>query len=60
VVVLTTSAEEADVRGCYELGANTYITKPVDYSKFLEAVITIGRYWLCVAETPANGERRQP
>ncbi len=59
VVVLTTSADEADVLGCYELGANTYITKPVQYGKFLEAVVTIGRYWLCVAEIPRNGEGGQ-
>lgn len=52
VVVLTTSSDEADVRGCYDRGANTYITKPVEFSKFLEAVIAIGRYWLHIAEIP--------
>ena len=52
VVVLTTSSEEADVLGCYDIGANTYITKPVEFDNFLEAVVTIGEYWLCIARIP--------
>ena len=52
VVVLTTSSEEADILGCYEMGANTYISKPVEFAGFLRAATTIGRYWLCVAEIP--------
>ncbi len=58
VVVLTTSSEEADVLGCYDKGANTYICKPVEFDKFLDAVITIGRYWLCIAEVPPVGDKR--
>ena len=52
VVVLTTSNENADVLGCYDVGANTYITKPVDFDNFLEAVVTIGQYWLSIAKIP--------
>lgn len=55
VVVLTTSSEEADMLGCYDKGANTYITKPVEFEKFLQAVITIGRYWLSIAAVPDKG-----
>lgn len=55
IVVLTTSGEEADVLNCYDDGANTYIIKPVDFNKFLEAVITIGQYWLSIASVPQNG-----
>ena len=46
VVMLTTSQEEADVRTSYELGANSYIVKPVDFEKFLEVVRRIDLYWL--------------
>jgi two-component system response regulator len=56
-VVLTTSSEEADVRGCYEKGANTYITKPVEYTSFLETVVTIGEYWLSLARSPITAEK---
>ena len=54
VVVLTTSSEEADVLACYDKGANTYIIKPVEFDNFLDAVITIGQYWLCIAEIPGD------
>lgn len=56
VVVLTMSSEEADVLGCYDLGANTYIVKPVSFDSFLQAVITIGQYWLVIAELPDHEE----
>lgn len=46
VVILTTSNEEKDVRGGYELGANSYIRKPVSSDEFTEAVRTLGQYWL--------------
>ena len=46
VIVLTSSAEERDVMRTYELGANSYIVKPVDFEQFTEAVREIGKYWL--------------
>lgn len=55
IVVLTTSDEEADVLECYDSGANSYMTKPVDFKKFIEAVVTIGKYWLYFAEIPGEG-----
>ena len=55
VVVLTTSDEDADIFDCYNSGANTYMTKPVEFHNFIEAIITIGKYWLCFAEISKNG-----
>jgi two-component system, response regulator len=46
VVVLTTSREERDVLRSYELGANSYIVKPVDFEQFTQSVRDIGKYWL--------------
>jgi two-component system response regulator len=46
VVVLTTSREERDVLKTYQMGANSYIIKPVDFEQFTEAVRDIGKYWL--------------
>ena len=49
VVILTTSDQETDVLECYEEGANTFITKPVEFNNFLDAVLTTGKYWLSIA-----------
>lgn len=46
VVVLTTSAEPYDVDRVYELGANSYIQKPVEFDRFVEVVRQVGLYWL--------------
>ena len=46
VVVLSSSKQERDIIECYELGANSYIVKPVDFSKFTDIVGQLGEYWL--------------
>lgn len=45
VVILTTSEESADVKSAYQLGANSYIVKPVDFDKFIEVARQIELYW---------------
>jgi CheY-like chemotaxis protein len=52
VVILTSSNEESDLLRGYELRANSYIRKPVDFARFVEAVREIGMYWLVLNEPP--------
>lgn len=53
VVVLTSSMETRDLDEVYDLGANSYLYKPVDLEKFLEAVGHVGMYWVLFNELPA-------
>jgi len=54
VVVLTSSDEDRDLKECYSLGANSYIVKPVDFDKFIEAVSHVGFYWLLINKNPTK------
>jgi two-component system response regulator len=55
VVILTTSNEEQDIVRCYRHGANSYIRKPVNYSRFNEVMRQVGSYWLTLNEALPNG-----
>ena len=48
VVILTSSKEDPDVKRCYELGANSYVVKPVDFENFQKAIAELGFYWMVV------------
>jgi two-component system response regulator len=56
VVMMTSSKEERDLVKSYDLGANSYIQKPVDFDQFRETVKTVGLYWLVTNQpVPVNG-----
>lgn len=59
VVVLTSSKEERDLNEVYDLGANSYIYKPIDFDKFIEAVGHLGMYWVLFNEMPSVREAVQ-
>ena len=52
VVILTSSKEEKDLAEGYQLGANSYVRKPVDFNEFIEAIQHLGLYWLVLNKTP--------
>jgi two-component system response regulator len=52
VVVLSSSNHERDLAECYELGANSFIQKPIDPAEFLETVHQLGLYWMLVNQPP--------
>ncbi len=54
IVVLTSSREERDIVSSYDLGANSYIVKPVDFQQFNEAARSLGLYWLLVNQPPTE------
>lgn len=53
VVVLTTSKEEQDLMNAYNYGVNAYILKPVEFDKFLEAMKTMGMFWILLNQRPS-------
>ncbi len=52
VIILTSSKEESDMIKSYQLGVNSYIVKPVDFDKFVDALRDLGFYWLLLNQQP--------
>jgi CheY-like chemotaxis protein len=52
VVMVTSSAEERDIVESYQLGVNSYLVKPVDFTQFIEVVSQAGLYWAVLNKTP--------
>ncbi len=57
VVVFTTSKAEEDVYKTYQLGVNSFITKPVTFNNLLEVMSSLGRYWFEIVELPKSGSK---
>lgn len=53
VVIVTSSCEDPDIHKAYELGANSYVVKPVDFEQFINAMSEVGLYWLLINQPPA-------
>lgn len=54
VVVVTSSRESRDLDDCYRLGANSFVTKPLDFDEFRRVVSDLGHYWMFVNVPPSN------
>ncbi len=52
VVVLTSSQEDRDIVESYKLGVNSYVSKPVEFDEFIDAVSTLGLYWMLINKPP--------
>ncbi len=52
VVMLTSSREELDIERCYDIGANAFVVKPVDFQEFFHTVETVGSFWGLINEPP--------
>jgi two-component system, response regulator len=55
VIILTTSADQRDINHCYQIGANTYIQKPVSFDGLIDAIKRLKEYWFEVAILPRKG-----
>jgi CheY-like chemotaxis protein len=55
IIVLTTSERPDDVRLAYDAGANAYLLKPVEFSRFTEVIGQLGKFWLETVELPPEG-----
>ena len=57
VIIFSTSSSTRDIEDCYRLGANSYLTKPIEYAALEEKIRLIIRYWLQTSELPSRSEK---
>jgi two-component system response regulator len=57
VIILTTSADERDIQSCYQMGANTYVQKPVTFDGLIEATKRLKSYWFEIALLPKEANQ---
>jgi two-component system, response regulator len=60
VVILTTSKTEQDILSAYDLGANSFITKPVTFERLVDIIRTLGVYWFNIVQLPAASDAVGP
>lgn len=60
VVIVTSSREEPDVARSYELGANAYVVKPIDFQQFMDAIKELGLFWAVLNEPPPGRPTTRP
>lgn len=58
IVMLTTSQADEDIVRSYDLGVNSFVTKPIHFDEFLEAIRKLGDFWLRLVELPQPGSKR--
>lgn len=58
IVILTTSKAEEDILRTYDLGVNSYITKPITFDGFVNVIKALGQYWLSTVELPRATDNR--
>ncbi|MFK2905631.1 response regulator [Dyella ginsengisoli] len=60
VIILTTSKAELDIRVSYQLGANSYVTKPRRFDELIAVLRSLERYWMDIVQLPSDARRVQP
>jgi CheY-like chemotaxis protein len=60
IVMLTSSREEQDLVKSYQLGANAYVVKPIDFQRVVEAIKQLGLFWAVLNEAPPDNRRSEP
>ena len=60
VIVLTTSHSEPDIEACYAAGANSYVQKPVNFERFVQAISRLSDYWINVSILPGSSREARP